>query len=221
MRIHKEGYSTLGLFLIIGGGLTTLVWSFITSLWICLLLTLIIVSGFVFTITFFRSPIRTISLSENSIISPADGLIVAVEEEKETEFFNDNRIRISIFMSGKDVHVNWIPVSGEICYFKYYSGKHLFAKNPKSSNLNEHTSIGIQTNGNNQLLIKQIAGIMARRVVSYVQPGQSVIQGDELGFIKLGSRVDLFLPMHSKVIVSPGQRVSGKQTILARLPESC
>lgn len=179
------------------------------------------VSGFSFTLLFFRNPNRTMELIDNGILAPADGLVVAVQEEEETEYFNDKRIRISIFMSGKDVHVNWIPVSGEISYFKYYSGKHFFARNPKSSRLNEHTSIGIVTTGGNQLLVKQIAGIMARRVVSYVKSGQTFTQGDELGFIKLGSRVDLFLPLNCQVKVTPGQKVSGRQTLLAKWQESC
>lgn len=216
MRIHKEGYSTLGLFLTMGGGILALTWLFIISLWICIFISVFITSAFSFTILFFRKPNRPIEFINNGIISPADGLVVAVQEEQETEFFNDKRIRISIFMSGKDVHINWLPVSGNINYFKYYSGKHLFARNPKSSKLNEHTSIGIETENGNQLLIKQIAGVMARRVVSYAQPGQVFTQGDELGFIKLGSRVDLFLPMNCKVDVTPGQKVTGRQTLLAK-----
>lgn len=216
MRIHKEGYSTLGIFLFVGGSLVSLAWLFISALWLCLLISLVLVSGFSFTLMFFRNPNRTIELIDNGILAPADGLVVAVQEEEETEYFKDKRIRISIFMSGKDVHINWIPVSGEINYYKYYSGKHLFARNPKSSRLNEHTSIGIQTSGGNQLLVKQIAGVMARRVVSYVKSGQTFTQGDELGFIKLGSRVDLFLPLNCQVTVTPGQKVSGRQTLLAK-----
>ncbi|MEA1876702.1 MAG: phosphatidylserine decarboxylase family protein [Bacteroidota bacterium] len=221
MRIHKEGRSTLGIFLIAGSGMVTLAWLIINTLWICLLISLIVVSGFSFTMLFFRSPERAIELLDNSIIAPADGLVVAIQEEDEAEFFKDKRIKVSIFMSGADVHINWMPVSGEVSYFRYFSGKHLFARNPKSSHLNEHTSIGIKTTDGNQLLIKQIAGIMARRVVSYVQPGQEVFQGEELGFIKLGSRVDLFLPINTQVSVSTGQIVSGRQTVLAKWPESC
>ncbi len=221
MRIHKEGYSTLGLSLIICTCMVTLSWWLITLLWVRVAITLIALLTFTFILRFFRSPNREIVLENMAIVAPADGLVVAVQEEEETDFFKDKRIRISIFMSGSDVHVNWVPVSGEVCYFKYSSGKHLFARNPKSSLHNERTHIGIETNDGKQLLLRQVAGVMARRVVAYVEPGQSIVQGDEMGFIKLGSRIDLFLPLDSKILVSPGQRVIGRQTVLGQWSESC
>lgn len=216
MRIHKEGYSTLILFLVIHSGLLFLEWKLISAIWLSVLLSLITISSYIFILRFFRDPQREFKQDDKGIIAPADGLVVAVKEEEETEFFKDTCLKISVFMSGHDVHINWIPVTGEVCYYKYYSGKHFFAQNPKSSILNERTSIAIETKDSKKLLLKQVAGVMARRVVSYIKAGQSVKQGDELGFIKLGSRIDIFLPTDAKVCVSPGQKVIGRQTILAK-----
>lgn len=168
-------------------------------------------------ISFFRYPFRTIEKNETNILSSADGEIVAIEEVFENEYINEKRIQVSIFMSPFNVHANWYPVSGNIMYTKYHRGKHLVAFNPKSSLENEMTSTVIKTLNNKILLIRQIAGIMARRIVCYAKENSSIKQGEELGFIKFGSRVDILLPLDSDIKVTLKQKVKGKKTVIAIL----
>ncbi|MGZ6540159.1 MAG: phosphatidylserine decarboxylase family protein, partial [Bacteroidia bacterium] len=164
---------------------------------------------------FFRNPKRTIVINENNIIAPADGKVVVIEEVTESEYFKDKRIQISIFMSPINVHINRYPISGIVKYSKYHPGLFLVAWHPKSSTDNERTTIVVEHKNGQQILFRQIAGAMARRIVNYAKEGDNAVQGDEFGFIKFGSRVDLLLPTSIKVKVALEQKVKGRQTVIA------
>jgi phosphatidylserine decarboxylase len=168
-------------------------------------------------VRFFRAPDRELTGGDNVITSPADGKIVVIEKTIEPEYFKDERIQVSIFMSAMNVHVNWFPVSGMIKYYYYHPGKHMVAFSPKSSLENERATTVIQTEDGKEILVRQIAGAVARRIVTYPKVGTPEIRGDELGFIKFGSRVDLLLPLDTKLEISLNQIVVGKQTIIGRL----
>jgi len=169
-----------------------------------------------FLISFFRIPNRLLTLSDGVIVAPADGKVVVIEEVVDPEYFNDKRLQVSIFMSPANVHVNRIPLSGEVVYNKYHKGKYLVAWHPKSSTENERHSVVIK-NGQHEILVKQIAGALAKRIVNYLQVGQKVSQTAEMGFIKFGSRVDLLLPVNTKINVSLNQVVKGGVTVIATL----
>ncbi len=166
---------------------------------------------------FFRNPERAIEVADNNIIyAPADGRVCVIEETEETEFFKGKRLQISIFMSPLNVHVNRNPVGGTVDYFKYHPGKYLVAWDPKSSTENERTTV-VYNNGKTQLLMRQIAGAVAKRIKWYIKAGDKVTQGDDMGFIKFGSRVDLYLPVGTKVEISMDQQVKGNKTVIARI----
>lgn len=167
-------------------------------------------------VSFFRVPHRKIENEPNAIFSSADGTIVVIEETFENEYFKDKRIQVSVFMSPFNVHVNWFPFSGEVSYMKYHPGKFLVAKNPKSSTDNERNTIVVRSEKGQEVLIRQIAGIMARRIVSFVCPGDKACCGEEFGMIRFGSRVDFFLPCDAKINVKIGDKVRAKKTIIAR-----
>ena len=171
---------------------------------------------FLLILQFFRSPDRTLEPNVNLIIATADGKIVVIEEVEEPEYFKGKRKQVSIFMSPLNVHVNWYPIGGEILYFKYHPGKYLVAWHPKSSTLNERTSIVVKDEQGREILIRQIAGAVARRIVCYGKEKQNVIQGEELGFIKFGSRVDVYLPLDAEILVNLDQEVSGSLTPIAK-----
>lgn len=217
MRIHREGYKIIAFcFLFVIVVLAVINIFFPVQTFIHLIL---YASGLVFLlfiIRFFRSPVRAPEISDDNIYSPADGTVVVIEKVLETEYFNDERIQVSIFMSAYNVHVNWFPVNGIVKYFKYHEGSYIIARHPKSSIKNERTSLVIRTKNDNEILVRQIAGIVARRIVSYGKQGDHVIQGNEMGFIKFGSRLDLFLPLDSSIDVSLKQKVTGAHTIIAR-----
>ena len=164
---------------------------------------------FVFILWFFRNPKRNVTLNPDSILSPADGKIIIIEEVNETEFFNDKRKKVSIFLSPLDIHVNRYPVSGKIIFSKYHKGKYLVAWHPKSSDKNERTTVVIDNKKFGKVMYRQIAGAIARRIVNYAKPNKIIQQGEDSGFIKFGSRVDLFLPSDSKIKVKIGQKVKG------------
>jgi len=164
---------------------------------------------------FFRKPVRIASQDVHNIIAPCDGKIVVIEDVVENEFFKDKRKQVSIFMSPLNVHINWYPVSGSVEYYKYHPGEKLVAWHPKSSELNERSTIVVKTPGNKRVLFRQIAGALARRIVCYAQQGTSVEQGQEVGFIKFGSRMDLFLPLDAKINVTIDQKVEGNKTVIA------
>jgi phosphatidylserine decarboxylase len=170
-----------------------------------------------FICLFFRKPTRNCNPDDKTILSPADGTIMIVDSVTENEFFNDKRIQISIFMSVWNIHINWYPVAGKIIYYQYHPGKYLIARYPKSSLLNERNTIVIDNPAAGKILVRQIAGAVARRIVSYVKEEQIVTQGQELGFIRFGSRVDIFLPPGIQVLVKPGDPVRGKLTPLAKI----
>ena len=182
-------------------------------------LILIFTSVFLAFVTyFFRDPKRTLFSGDNKIICPADGKVVVIEEVQMNEYFSDKRLQVSIFMSPTNVHVNRAPIAGEVKYSAYHPGKYLVAWHPKSSELNERTSIVID-NGTFDIMMRQIAGKLARRIVNYLEEGHEVEQGEQFGFIKFGSRVDLFLPLNTKVDVKLGQKVKGGVTIIGELVE--
>ena len=180
---------------------------------------IILQSGFLFfysmILWFFRNPKRNIIIDDNVILSPADGKIVDIKEVNENEFFKDDRIKISIFLSITNIHVTRFPISGKIIYNKYHPGKYLLAWHPKSSEKNERTSVVISNNSFGNILYRQIAGAVARRIVNYAKTNLEVIQGEDSGFIKFGSRVDIFLPLNSDILVKKGQNVKGGITILS------
>ncbi len=214
--IHSEGIPTIGLTLIISFVLFFGLSSIYSATWFkTVLLVLILILNFLI-LWFFRNPNRAVETVDNSIIlAPADGKLVAIEEVMENEFFNEKMLKLSIFMSPLNVHVNRYPISGKIKYLKYHPGKYLVAWHPKSSELNERTTVVIESD-HGTILLRQIAGAVARRIVYYPETGDTVRQGAELGFIKFGSRVDVFIPVESKVEAEIDQTIVGNRTVLAR-----
>ena len=218
MTIHKEGFPTIIVSTILLGGLILIVNNYLSPIsnlaaWIVYV---VCSALWVFIISFFRIPTRTYTQDEGAIISPADGKVVVIEETIDTEFFNEKRLQISVFMSPANVHVNRYPISGKVIYSKYHKGKYLVAWDPKSSTENERHSVVI-SNPSITLLVKQIAGAVARRIVNYAEPEQAVKQNEELGFIKFGSRVDLLLPVSTIPTVKIGDHVKNGVTVLARI----
>ncbi len=216
MRIHKEGFRILLITLILLLGTWVAVW-----LWggkNCRLIVFILTTlTYAFMIRFFRKPKRPANIHGSCVISPCDGKVVAIEEVDEPEYLKGRAIQVSIFMSVWNVHINWYPIAGRVAYYKYHPGKFLVAWAPKSSTLNERTSIAVEHQNGSVILFRQVAGILARRIVCYAQADEQVEQGQEVGFIKFGSRVDLFLPLGTDVEVAIGQKVKGRQTSIARL----
>jgi phosphatidylserine decarboxylase len=215
MKFHKEGYTTLALSILVVFIINALTHFYFSDN--VLLTWIVYIVSFVLLVTviqFFRSPIRKVSPSERLILCPADGKVVVIEETEETEYFKDKRLQISIFMSPINVHSNRSPIAGVVKFFKYHPGKYLMAWNPKSSTLNERTTIVVQSSFGVEVLFRQIAGALARRIVWYVNEGKEVKQGDEFGFIKFGSRVDVFLPIGTKIKVKLGDKVKGGITVM-------
>ena len=218
MTIHREGYKSIALASIIFIGLNLLVFWLIGAslLWLCIAFFVITLSFVLFVVSFFRIPARSLTISNGQIISPADGKVVVIEEAFDDEYFKKKMLQVSVFMSPLNVHVNRNPMEGEIVYNQYHKGKYLVAWNPKSSTENERHSVVIK-NGNTEILVKQIAGAVARRIVNYLQVGDKVKQTEEYGFIKFGSRVDLLLPIGTKINVGLNEAVQGGVTVLATL----
>lgn len=218
MTIHREGYPTIALTTVFCAALVLATHLHLEPV-SCVLawIAYIIITGFwLFIISFFRLPKRVHTFDENGIISPADGKVVVIEETVDEEYFHEKRLQISVFMSPANVHVNRNPISGTVLYSQYHKGKFLVAWDPKSSTDNERHSI-VLTNGKVTLLVKQIAGALARRIVNYAKVGSEVKQNDEFGFIKFGSRVDLLLPPNAKPVVKIGDVVKGGVTVLAKI----
>ncbi|QQT27492.1 phosphatidylserine decarboxylase family protein [Sphingobacterium spiritivorum] len=216
MKFHKEGYTSLAivvLIIFIANALADYYDAPTAVKWI-----IYIVSAFLFItiVQFFRSPIRKVTIDDGVILCPADGKVVVIEETEETEYFNDRRIQVSVFMSPVNVHSNRNPISGIVKYFKYHPGKFLVAWHPKSSTDNERTTVVVQSKSGQEVLFRQIAGALARRIVWYVKENDTVTQGNEFGFIKFGSRVDLFLPLGTKIDVKLEDKVVGGKTIIGR-----
>lgn len=214
MTLHKAGYSILLKVLIILIILNCATFYFIDHATIVNTILISTVIFYLFIVNFFRFPNRVIILDDMTILAPADGKIVVIEETLETEYFNDRRIQVSIFMNIFNVHINWFPVNGVVKYFKYHKGKFSAAYLPKSSTENERTSIAIACKNGESILMRQIAGAMAKRIVSYTPVGEQAKQDKHAGFIKFGSRVDLFLPLGTQIDVKLGQKTTGSQTII-------
>ncbi|MBM3403933.1 MAG: phosphatidylserine decarboxylase family protein [Bacteroidetes bacterium] len=218
MRIHREGYMIILITLIITIVLLTginLLFPSQTPFHYLFYLALAVMDLLI--IRFFRSPERPVNPQKDEILAPADGKVVVIEEVEENEYFNEKRLQVSIFMSPTNVHVNWYPIEGDIIYYKYHPGQHLIAFHPKSSHCNERTTTVIRHESGKEVLVRQIAGGMARRIVSYAQEGAHVTPAQELGFIKFGSRVDLLLPTDTLIETKLKQKVTGSSTIIGRI----
>ena len=218
MTIHREGYTSIAI-----GTVIFFILNFIFFYFFSASLPILAGTAFfltlgllLFLISFFRVPNRLLTLNENAIVAPADGKVVVIEEVIDPEYFHNKRLQVSIFMSPANVHVNRNPISGEVVYNQYHQGKYLVAWHPKSSTENERHSVVIRK-GNVDILVKQIAGALAKRIVNYLQVGQRVSQTAEMGFIKFGSRVDLLLPVGTKINVELNQSVQGGVTIIATM----
>ena len=212
---HKEGHkiilSTFITVVIITLLLDYFSITYKTYIQIFLIIQLIIV------LQFFRNPKRITNFGDNNIVSPVDGKVVVIEEVFEPEYFKEKRIQVSIFMSPINVHVTRYPIGGQVTYSKYHPGKYLVAWHPKSSTENERTSIVVKNENCGEILYRQIAGALAKRIVNYAKESSYVNQGDDAGFIKFGSRVDLFLPLNTKINVSLNQKVKGAEDIIAKI----
>ncbi len=216
MRIHREGYliiliTTLLVMLLIFGSQAAFPHNKVLQS-IAVVGALIL---FIMVLQFFRNPSRYTPINEEQVIAPADGKVVVIEEVEEPEYFQDRRIQVSIFMSPINVHVNRNPISGMVRFYRYHAGKYLAAWHPKSSTENERTTVVIKDNNNREVLFRQIAGAMARRIKCYVKEGDRAIQGKEMGFIKFGSRVDVFLPLGTDIRVKLGDKTRGGESVIA------
>ena len=216
MTIHKEGYKSILITAVLFAVINLASFYFIsfTLPWLSWVIFILTLGLLLFIMSFFRIPNRQLTVNANSIVCPADGKVVVIEEVFDEEYFKDKRLQLSVFMSPANVHVNRNPVSGEVVYNQYHKGKYLVAWHPKSSTENERHSVVIR-NGKGEILVKQIAGALAKRIVNYLHVGQKVEQSTELGFIKFGSRVDLLLPVGTKVNVQLNEVVKGGVTVLA------
>ncbi len=218
MTIHREGRTLLFVLLIVLFALNWAVQHFFPANNIAQ--NVVMVASLIFYLVilqFFRIPIFKVEKNSKFVIAPADGKVVVIEETEETEYFKGKRKQISIFMSPVNVHVNRMPVTGVIQFFKYHAGKYLVAWHPKSSTENERTTVVVKMENGTEILFRQIAGALARRIKCYVKEGQVLDQGDEFGFIKFGSRVDIFLPLEAKVVATINQVTKGGKTVIAEL----
>ena len=216
MTIHREGYKSIAIATLIFGAVNVSVYFFLSAsmMWFCHIIFILTLGLLLFLISFFRIPNRKLTIVDGAIVAPADGKVVVIEETVDVEYFKDKRLQVSIFMSPANVHVNRNPIAGEVVYNQYHKGKYLVAWHPKSSTDNERHSVVIR-NGNTEILVKQIAGALAKRIVNYLQVGQKVKQTEEMGFIKFGSRVDLLLPVGTRISVELNQAVQGGVTVIA------
>jgi phosphatidylserine decarboxylase len=218
MAIHKEGYKILAfgfITLLVVNIIINIIWAdHILMKWAFIVCSLML---YIFLLFFFRWPARHLDPDHGLVYAPADGKVVVIEDTYEQEYFNDTRLQVSIFMSPFNVHSNRYPVSGRIKYVRYHPGNYMVAWHPKSSELNERSSIVIETKDGTEILVRQIAGAVARRIVTYAKENQDVMQGDELGFIKFGSRVDVFLPVGTEIEVPILQQVKANKSIIAKI----
>ena len=212
---HKEGYKIIFISLVSFIAAIILIDKFIDISWLKMALQLVFLFFFVMILQFFRNPKRIVSLNENHIIAPVDGKVVVIEEVFEAEYFKDKRLQVSIFMSPINVHVTRYAMSGKINFSKYHPGKYLVAWHPKASTENERTTIVVENKTFGEILYRQIAGALAKRIINYAEKGTQVIQGEDAGFIKFGSRVDLYLPLGTKIAVKLNDKAVGGKTIIA------
>lgn len=214
-RIHHEGRRIIIVNSLLWLIVAVLFFVFCSNLTVNIIVAVVCLGIALFMLRFFRVPEREALKGDNLVIAPGDGRVVDIREVVEDEFFHSKCIRISVFLSVFDVHVTWAPVSGKVTYYNYHPGKYLIAFHPKASELNERTSIGIMTDSGHPMMFRQIAGILARRIVCYAREGERVEQTAQAGFIKFGSRIDLFLPLDTEVLVKKGDEVFGQETVLA------
>lgn len=220
MKINKEGYRIIA----VSGVCCAAIWALIYYMlevqersWLMILLTALLVLFWFFIVSFFREPRRVKIHDADLVFSPCDGRVVVTEVVQDDEYFHGKRLQVSIFMSVTNVHINWFPVGGIVRYFKYHPGRFLVAWHPKSSSENERTTTVVETDKGVEVMFRQIAGVVARRIVSYVKVGEHVVQNDKCGFIKFGSRIDILLPEDAKLLVEIGDGVVGTQTPIARI----
>jgi len=216
MRIHKEGHTIIIVNFLIWAAIAGLCFVFCKNTVVNWIVAGVALFLSLFMIWFFRVPVREAVADDSLVISPGDGKVVNVKEVEETEYFGEKCLCISIFLTFFNVHVTWFPVGGIVKYYKYHPGKYIFAFHPKSSEKNERTTIAIRTDSGNELMFRQIAGIVARRVVCYAKENEYFGQNAEAGFIKFGSRLDVFLPLGTEILVKKGDRVSGQTSVLAK-----
>jgi len=214
---HKEGRIIILITFIIVIGCSLLADNFIPIGWLRTFVLLVLVLFLIIILQFFRNPKRRTNLNNNHVVSPVDGKVVVIEEVFEKEFFNEKRLQVSVFMSPINVHVTRYPISGTVIYSKYHTGKYLVAWHPKASEENERTTVVVENETYGKVLYRQIAGALAKRIVNYAQVNDQAIQGADSGFIKFGSRVDLFLPLDTKIKVQLNQKVRGGESIIAEL----
>jgi len=215
MRLHKEGFQTLTLGAVVLAGLPLAVHHYLGTGIVFYILASLCAITYLLLLNFFRIPDKNLVKDQKAIVAPCDGEVVVIEEVHEPEYLHEKRRQISIFMSPLNVHNNINPIAGEVTYFKYHPGKYLVAWHPKSSTENERTSYVIKHPSGREILLRQIAGALARRICWYVKPGQQVAQSEEYGFIKFGSRVDVYIPLDAKVNVALRQKTTGGETIIA------
>lgn len=220
MTIHREGHTVLFVLLVVLFGLNWVVFSYYPeSPLVQNSAILVSVVFYLLIVQFFRNPVFEITPNTRHVLAPADGKVVVIEETEEQEYFKSRKKQISIFMSPVNVHVNRAPVAGVISFFKYHPGKYLVAWHPKSSTENERTTVAVRMQNGAEVVFRQIAGALARRIKWYIKEGQRIEQGQEFGFIKFGSRVDIFLPLEATITVKVGEITKGGRTIIAELPE--
>ena len=214
---HKEGHKIIVFTTAIIVTAILLIDKFVTLSWLQMLLQITFLVFFILILEFFRNPKRNTSFSDKHVVSPVDGKVVVIEEVEETEYFKDKRLQVSVFMSPLNVHVTRYPLGGNVVYSKYHPGKYLVAWHPKSSTENERTTVVVENITFGKVLFRQIAGALAKRIVNYSKENDSVKQGADQGFIKFGSRVDLFLPLDTKLKVVLNQKVKGGESIIAEM----
>jgi len=214
---HKEGHKIIIFTAIFLTAVNTMTYLFINTYWVKFSILSISILIFLMILQFFRNPKRLVELNNVQILAPVDGKVVVIEEVFEKEYFKENRLQVSIFMSPINVHVTRYPVGGTIKYSKYHPGKFLVAWHPKSSEENERTTVVIENESIGEVLYRQVAGAMAKRIVNYAEEGQKVLQGSDSGFIKFGSRVDVFLPLNTNISVKLNDKVIGGKSIIAHI----
>lgn len=212
---HKEGHKIIAITFFIVVALSLAANHFITLEWLRVSILVLLIVFLILILQFFRNPHRKYNLNPSQVLSPVDGKVVVIEEVMEKEFYNDKRLQVSVFMSPLNVHVTRYPVSGEVVYSKYHPGKYLVAWHPKSSEENERTTVVVNSDKFGNVLFRQIAGALARRIVNYAKEGATAQQTADFGFIKFGSRVDVFLPLDAKIKVEIGQKVKGGIDVIA------
>ncbi|MDT0646116.1 phosphatidylserine decarboxylase family protein [Zunongwangia sp. F260] len=216
---HKEGYKIMIITAILLIAINVLSYSLINTYWIKFLILIVTILLFLLVIQFFRNPKRKTEINNQNVVAPVDGKVVVIEEVYEKEYFKDKRLQVSIFMSPINVHVTRHPVGGKVKFSKYHPGKFLVAWHPKSSEENERTTVVVENEVTGEILYRQIAGAMAKRIVNYAEEGEEVVQGSDSGFIKFGSRVDVFMPLGTPLHVELNQKVKGGISVIGKIQE--